>query len=327
MRRLILSKVKEWETKKIPKAKRIIKELVARRYVHMNNEHMAFFRKIKPEVLLKELHEDDADMFEFDPKEHKGGFSTARYLHKVLKYVGVTDILILDAVSAADHMYNVYLSKYNNYTFSKENINRTKFLKISREEVQEKLEQVPEVLIFITKPESTKYAAYYHKTRVGFEPTMSYNGAIYVADSMKLGNFNRDVCHDGHAICGVTCNKKRFMYNGWINDSVDPGIKNKVFNHVPCALMPYDWLDQKAKSFCLDDENCELKFRTPKSGLCFNFNMGARVYIYIRKDVYGRSSPKVELKSAAACPPGKFRNPLSGRCINETRKHMRDKKN
>jgi hypothetical protein len=319
MRRLIMSKVAAWETKKVSKPKRIIKELVTRKYVHMNNEHMAFFRKIKPEVLLAELHEEDAEMFEFNPKEHTGGFNTARYLHKVLKYVGVTDIVILDAVVTPEKTYNVFLSKNNKYTFRKDNIKLIQYLKLSKEEVQEHLQQTPEVLVFITKSESTKYTTYYYKTQMRFDPIISYNGVEYIADSMKLGNFNKDVCHFGHAICGVTCNGHRFMYNGWINESVDPGIKQKMYDNVPCALMPYDWLDKNAKSFCLDDNKCKLLFKTRMDDVCFNVHMGPRVYIYIRSDVFGRSVPKVPLQSVA-CPPGKFRNPLTGRCINESKK-------
>ena len=35
-------------------------------------------------------------------------------------------------------------------------------------------------------------------------------------DGLLLSNFNRDACNKSHQISGVSCNGKRFMYNGWL---------------------------------------------------------------------------------------------------------------
>ena len=70
----------------------------------------------------------------------------------------------------------------------------------------------------------------------------------------------------------MTCDNKRFVYNGLIKSSV-----------FPCKLIEYDWDLQKIhKDFELNRDNCSLNFENLKSNLKFNFEKGNRILIYVK---------------------------------------------
>jgi hypothetical protein len=92
--------------------------------------------------------------------------------------------------------------------------------------------------------------------------------------------------------------------------------------HIPCELMKYDWNVMKNSEFCINKKQCMLDTHTDKSikdiinkdknELCFSFNKGPRLLIYVNKnsvDVSGKDKGKKE------CPEGKVLNPLTNRCI------------
>jgi hypothetical protein len=100
----------------------------------------------------------------------------------------------------------------------------------------------------------------------------SYGGNTYVADSMYLANYSDGSggCSVFHAICGVTCNGRRFMYNGVM-----------MFRDTLCELMPFDWI-RSTRDFCLNPRECGIADRLPGE-LCFNVSRGRRVYLYVRE--------------------------------------------
>ena len=92
--------------------------------------------------------------------------------------------------------------------------------------------------------------------------------------------------------------------------------------HIPCELMKYDWNVMKNSEFCINKRQCMLDTHSDKSikniinkdknELCFSFNKGPRLLIYVNKnsvDVSGKDKGKKE------CPEGKVLNPLTNRCI------------
>jgi hypothetical protein len=92
--------------------------------------------------------------------------------------------------------------------------------------------------------------------------------------------------------------------------------------HIPCELMKYDWNVMKNSEFCINKRQCMLDTHSDKSikniinkdknELCFSFNKGPRLLIYVNKnsvDVSGKDKGKNE------CPEGKVLNPLTNRCI------------
>lgn len=99
----------------------------------------------------------------------------------------------------------------------------------------------------------------------------SYGGHTYVADSMYLANFGDGLggCSVFHAICGVTCDGRRFIYNG-----------AATFRDTPCELMPFDWI-RSTRDFCLNPRECGIS-GVLAGELCFNVTRGRRMYLYVR---------------------------------------------
>ena len=93
--------------------------------------------------------------------------------------------------------------------------------------------------------------------------------------------------------------------------------------HIPCELMKYDWNVMKNSEFCINKTQCLLDTHSNKSikeiinkdknELCFSFNKGPRLLIYVRKDNVDVSGKD---KGEKECPEGKVLNPLTNRCIN-----------
>ena len=102
-----------------------------------------------------------------------------------------------------------------------------------------------------------------------------------------MANFNNTVYSAGHVISGITCNNNKYVYNGWSSFSNDPAIVNKdTINNLlsPCSLMKFDWDVNKDEEFCLNAEKCKLDFVIDKKDLCFSFNKGERLLIYVKID-------------------------------------------
>jgi chromosome segregation ATPase len=88
-------------------------------------------------------------------------------------------------------------------------------------------------------------------------------------------------------MAGVICENKRYIYNGWTRNTLDPAKISAYENEigsVPCELMEFDWLLNK-NDFCLAKNRCEIKEKTKLSGLCFNASrVDDNTYIYVRVD-------------------------------------------
>lgn len=296
MRKLLIPRIKKWESLDSPK--QIIKDLVLKHYVNITPEHVKFFEKFKPEILLKELYKANPEIFNFDPDKGEGYFA-GRYFTKLLKYLDITDISLLDAIKSTDGYNKLFYSQYNVKIETKNPMQKV-FGKPSTEDVTAKyLSKTPEVLIIMTKKESDIqfYPKHYYKTTLRFSPEIVYNNVKYVADSLLLANFNQQQCKLGHEIAGVTCNKKRYMYNGWTSQTVDAGISGKLKQKVPCSLMPHDWLDYTKSGFCIDRKKCDLFYHNNEKikakQLCFSYTQGPRIFTYIRKDLLETKKPLI----------------------------------
>jgi len=93
--------------------------------------------------------------------------------------------------------------------------------------------------------------------------------------------------------------------------------------HIPCELMKYDWNVKQNSEFCINKKECLLDAHSNKSikeiinkdknELCFSFNRGSRLLIYVKKNSTNVSEKD---KREKECPEGKVLNPLTNRCIN-----------
>jgi len=117
---------------------------------------------------------------------------------------------------------------------------------------------------------------------------IKYNGRSYILDSCILGGEVRTPsCSVAHAIAGVTCRNKRYIYNGWTARSGDPAMSGSgsVIRDMPCSLMPADWATNK--SFCINTSACKMNLAKPNQlskELCFN-GVARSTTIYIRRDL------------------------------------------
>jgi hypothetical protein len=175
--------------------------------------------------------------------------------------------------------------------------------------------------------------------------TCIIDGIEYVQDSMILSNYNN--IRSGHAIAGITCEGKRYIYNGWTINTQDRGILDQMQNTKPCDLFSLDWLTHK-DSFCINPQKCDLPRvldkQTEKEILCFNPKQGSIEYLMIRKDIYDSISKSVKstkpvktspakpikksptkpikkspTKPVKTCPDWKVINPKTGRCIKDNK--------
>ena len=138
-----------------------------------------------------------------------------------------------------------------------------------------------------------KYELDYFK----IQDTVQINNNTFILDSMFFTNYNIYTCEAGHSIAGITCNNKRYIYNGWTSHTNDPAMlsaDNSLYSNIPCALIPYDWFNPNDKlSFCLNPKECKLDFFSLRKGkkkhkedLCFNFNLGQNMHVFINKKSY-----------------------------------------
>ena len=96
--------------------------------------------------------------------------------------------------------------------------------------------------------------------------------------------------------------------------------------HIPCELMKYDWNVRKNSEFCINKKKCLLDTHSNKSikeiinkdknELCFSFNKGPRLLIYVRNNSENSAGVSGKDKGEKECPEGKVLNPLTNRCIN-----------
>ena len=106
-----------------------------------------------------------------------------------------------------------------------------------------------------------------------------YNGHKYNLDSVILRNYN--TIEGNHFIVGMTCKKKKYIYNG------HPKSLTKLY---PCKLIKYDWNIYQDKDFYLKNNDCNMHDTSSiPDDRCYNFSKGPRILIYVRKDEHNTS--------------------------------------
>ena len=136
-----------------------------------------------------------------------------------------------------------------------------------------------------------------------YKEKMVYNGAEYNLDSVILASITQTNYYNGsHMIAGITCKKKRYVYNGWTRTSMDPAMANaNITRGIPCELMKHNWSLHDYGSYCLNKSKCQLDL-IPYNGrdpyMCFDFSEGIRYLIYVRKDNNSITSSNVSSRSS-----------------------------
>ena len=362
-RRKLLNVSHTWNKNK--KLFTLLKQLLDDKYLKVESRESKDYEKFRDDTfgeVLSLLNKEDNKAFPYNPKTVSGGFNPEFYIGKLYKLLGV-DYKMFDYNVSDNHLFYHFSNEELNsieYRIEKRRVNiylyDNKFFKY-----EDKHMAAPPILMVLVRDDKVttdfNKAQFPHtlipdgdtKTNLtSLKEKIYYHGIEYNLDSVILANWNKKKI--GHAISGISCKKKKYIYNGWTRTSMDPAMIDKaITRNIPCELMPYDWNIKKHGDFCLNSKKCipdilKTKKEARKVDLCFNFSKGKRVLVYVRKDpmmetsiekdddydniVRGfaktksyHSSPKKTPKKKASktspkkCPDGKVLNPATGRCI------------
>lgn len=301
MRKLLIKESKKWKNPNT--FLRIIKEIL--KNYNKPEKVQQFFKKIKPEyILLKMLKtfNDKHTIEQLKPKiknDTNTGY-TPEYIIKFLKFLGLKtlDVVVMKQLGWIYNSYTYLLNTDNEFNNFREFDDEKKRKDIKNrvfDDIVKTIKQVPDIIVVkhedlitnFTKPlyNGLKYLipefnSSFYSSMIKFEGLENYadiitlNGHRYKLEAVPIANYNLKDIGSGHAITGITCNGKRYVYNGW----------NKSANS-PCSLMKYDWDVRKDEPFCLNRAKCKLDFiETSKDvkDLCFSFGKGWRLLIYVR---------------------------------------------
>lgn len=307
-----------------------------------------FYDKITPERILYYLHKADPKNMEYDAitRDQSGkyvlregltaGYHAYLYVHKFLTFLKVRNIsLTAVPITKGDHRGPFRLSigdqhsrsrvdfakaKMKNgpaYSYSIKDPNHVRSLFYSR----------PEVLVVdIARPKNlwtgTKRPEYYylpgtHRNLPGFirlgQTTYVLDSCTFSIDNAKETVYSpkgeKKTITGGHSITGVTCNRRKFIYSGWMKKTVDKARGNENRDDDdggigatkrPCPLMPFDW-SKDPRSFYITAKVCQVQFEPPNyKSLRFNALRGPRMYLYVRRDLVHYKRHAIQrLKNAA----------------------------
>lgn len=309
MRKVAIKISKTWDKK--DKLFNLYKLIIKQSY-SKKKENLQLFYKYKPEIIILKIIKDYEThlkkTFININKKQEYGVKWSGYLSNInylLIHLKIPFLAINYINSADDLVFNI--NKYYQYITSPfYDIDISNFNKLifdnDKKEIQKILDNSPDVLIIneemniqniynnhLQNPQFRKAFLFKnYKTKTTdinsikeLKDEIIFNGCVYKLDSCLLGSSIKTT----HAIAGITCNNKRFVYNGWNNQSVDPAyIVNKHDNNVnPCALMPFEWDLHKENFFCLNPVTCKLDFIKNPKDLCFSFHKtGRRTLIYVK---------------------------------------------
>lgn len=278
MKTLLIDRMSKWRVhgdgtlaKRKRKLYSIFKELLISKQTYtVKKEDYKVFKLMSPERVLRLLHLSDRAAFNFDPRVDEG-YWPENYIGPLFWFMHIGFVIVYKSSDLNDK--NLYMD-------------------LERRYVPDTSREV-DVIILINnvKPSKLAHLAPTPYTVLSYSNsnmiTLSFQGLSYHLDSNIITNFN--ACGRAHAIAGITCHGKRFVYNGWMRNTIDPamlaaGIQISKTDHFPCELMPYDWDSLDSGDFCLNPQTCKLDPLDHQSfaSFCFNFQKGPRVQLFVR---------------------------------------------
>lgn len=343
-RKLLLKIADKWDSK--IKIYNIIKYIITHKYFKTDNiiKDYEYFNMVNPYTLLKQLNKYNSSKYEFKPNKKKGYFSEC-YIKKIYDFLQVKNLFL----DYNENKKTINYSLYNNYMSDVVNLadNKAivKFKLLTKDKLIEEFNnnKNPDVIIInINEGINNILDTYKHYSLSNYlsdtninnltslNDNIIFNENEYVLDSVILSNFNVDHLKIGHSIAGITCKSKRYVYNGWTKYTMnDNNLNREKLNNmgeIPCELMPFDWDIKKDSEFCLNVKKCiPDTLNVDKNELCFSFNKGKRIIVYVKKNLMSSSKSSLSSSSSSKslitsivknCPKGKILNPLTKRCVN-----------
>ena len=319
-REIILKVSKRWNTDNIFT---LLKRVLNDYYLGDKIEYMKFKDDTFVNILT-ELHKVNKTIFTYNPDKNKGG-NPLFYIGRLYNLLNIDYTMFEYNIENDSLVYSLLNEEFNNFIYIK-NSHSTKFyayikykylfLKYTNQINFDKMfKKKPSILIVSTENISDIFdnLTFYgikgkniynneindsniKKNIQSMDDIINYNDSLYHLDSVILSNWNKMVLNNDHAIAGITCKENKFVYNGWTRTSMDPSIiDNEITRNIPCELMPYDWNVKNHGDFCLNTKTCipdimKIEGEEYNKKLCFNFNKGNRILVYVKMHVDMRSS-------------------------------------
>lgn len=264
---------------------KFIRQIIKNSY---NRENIKLFNKIKPELLLFNiLNKNNHNMKKTIIKNKVFNWSL-NYISEFLKYYRIS---VLDITCVENKFILNFFKTTVDYEIKLFNPQHN--LDIDVEADVKGINDNPDVLLFyvtnkniykelvkvypdLEKLDSKNFDIQFEE----FNEIINFKGDEYKLDSVLINNYNNIDIQNAHSIVGITCENKRYVYNGW--NSMIIVTKDKMQTY-PCSLIEYNWDIKKDEEFCLDSNECKLK-GIDKSDLCFSFHKGERILVYVKID-------------------------------------------
>jgi hypothetical protein len=262
-RKILLEASKHWNTE--DELFKLLKNILHEKYMKVESSEIDDYRNFSDDTfinVLQYLNEHDPKSFPYNPETTSGGFKSENYIGKLYKLLGVD--------------YRIYNYNMPFYHQLYSDLND----KLLGEYIDD-----PKILIIVRRKNDTIIPEEITKEGLkSMREKIIYNGKNYTLDSVILVNRNKDkVNKNGHAIAGITCKGKKYIYNGWTRVNMNPDMNTTI--RIPCELMEYDWNTIKDDDFCLNRKDCIPDFLGIElKRFCFNFSEGKRILVYVRKD-------------------------------------------
>ena len=335
-RKVVLKQAKKWDKKN--KFLMIIKSILVK-YYNEPKEVQNFFNKIKPEIILFKMLKtfNDYDIInniKEQLKKDKNQFAWfENYIIMFFKYLNINclDIIYSNGKYILNFDNELNLNPVNgiiNHSLK----NPYEDPKVADKRVYKStkkiLEKIPDIIVVshnqlnaivdytymkefnAHKSNSKVFYPETYKCKIKgvdtYEDVIYVNGHKYKLDAVTLVNYDANI-NSTHVIAGITCNKNRYVYNGWQSNSTDPVFQAAILkgnDSTPCSLMPFNWDLKKDNDFCLNLQACQLDFFNKfnkKPQLCFSFgtsnNFGRRLLVYVRADIEKTDERKISIPS------------------------------
>ena len=324
---------------------KMIYDLLKQTYSHDDNDDSKFFNELRPENILNLLNKIDSKVF-FVKKEYINlGFTGENYMRQFFKYFKLeSNILFFDYVPN-----NKYSLSFNNLDVNKIKKTKDSFIlyhndstKVSKNNAMQYFFKINKLKWYgdasldkdfsFNKLRNMKMsqkieiiAIKYMENDNSVQNELVFENCKFILDAVFLSNFNHETCNVGHQIAGITCNDEKYLYNGWINETVDPAKRRSTRtkkNDKPCKLVQYDWTKLK-NNFCIDLKKCTFPDSKTQADLCFNLSKGERTFIYVKDNIKNIDDNILKTRSVVSgeslnkpCPPNKILNPKTNRCVN-----------
>ena len=301
------------------------KNVLIEMFIHIINEQYTkvkrnplrkFAENFKPLDLLQSLHDTNSTHFYFNPKVDKQGHSSNAYLNQLMRYFNLNkNVLYCNSHPTNGKVYVSFENVNSQRTLTKKynSTAREIYRDVKKQDeylvdLKQKTNFTDVDVLFIRVLQSdsiykTSHIRQPEGARIydGYlKETLYIGGFTYVLDSLIVSSLpfttHQPIKRSGHAVAGVTCNGRRFLYNGWVDHRTNE----------PCPLMEFDWF-KNSEDVCIDLAQCkfdkhstqrrhdkqefnarkhkEIMAQTSTESLCFNMKHSQRTYSYVKSNI------------------------------------------